>query len=513
MTPKIQITLLILTVLLLTACGNSASVLSEAEKVVEQETAALPGLTATVVDEAEKGAETPAPSAPKTTAVHKATTPPEATEKITVPEPLPATTTPVLAAATPTVVAGQELTTKTPTPISPTPTFTSSPTALPEEPAPSPAAKVLPPLDENLQTIVFTTQGEQGPEIWRVQVDEQGQQTGTAVQVDFPADFRTSIRGLYPSPNGRQVAIWELYGAGGTFIHILDISGKLISLFGEHPNIDPRAVFLDWSPDGQNILVQGGTGNPDLGDSVWLVDVNTHVYRDVNIKQVDEIPSITSASFSPDGKSIVYAQTTCYQCGSEIWRIDLDNSNRQLLFEDSKTRVEDVSWSPNGDYIAFNQWLESNEVASGELHVMKPDGSAKLLLGSTLTGYYDLFKPSWSSNGRQIVFVASGSSESPKELGKLSGNLYVADVLTNQVRQLTHFQNTQVIKPTWSPDGSQVAFLASENSSQFTPLKVIVDGDELQRLGVNDVLDEAKPNNLSTQSSNLNVQSSIVWLP
>ena len=128
MTPKIQIALLILTILLITACGNSSSVLSEEEKAVEQK-------TATVVDEAEKGIETPAPSAPKTTAVYNATTSPEATEKITVPEPLPSTTTPVLAAATPTAVAGQELTTKTPTspPSQPTPTYTPyhTPTRVP----------------------------------------------------------------------------------------------------------------------------------------------------------------------------------------------------------------------------------------------------------------------------------------------------------------------------------------------------------------------------------------------
>jgi hypothetical protein len=44
----------------------------------------------------------------------------------------------------------------------------------------------LSPLDESLQTIIFTTSGEQGPEIWRVQVDEAGQKAG-------PVTYRSTI--------------------------------------------------------------------------------------------------------------------------------------------------------------------------------------------------------------------------------------------------------------------------------------------------------------------------------
>jgi len=308
------------------------------------------------------------------------------------------------------------------------------------------------------------------------------------------------------------VAVAWIYGEGGTFVSILDANtGILTPLFGEATPIDQRAHFLDWSPDGNSVLILGNVDNPDLRLSAWLVDINTHAYQGIGIKQNENgAPIITGASFSPDGQEIVYAQYECAGCVSEIWRTNLDGSSKQLLYQDPTYEVEEVKWSPRGDQIAFVKWriVATPTFPLGQLWVMNADGSNPRQLSSILTGpKYELgygFTPAWSPNGEQIAFL---SSHTPPGDGGY-GNVYVVDVRNATVSQLTRFKQVQVRAPIWSPDGFRIAFLSGLNSSagrfgRFEPQVVAVDGSELHRL------DESGTLVIDTQSSN----PSIVWLP
>jgi Tol biopolymer transport system component len=378
-------------------------------------------------------------------------------------------------------------------------------------PPTAPPTPALSPLDESLQTIIFTTSGEQGPEIWRVQVDEAGQKAGPVERVPFPSNHHTSVYDLFPSPDGQKVAIYWSYGDGAAvFIHILDVvSGKITPLFGENAVTHPAVNFLAWTPDSQNVLVIGIRTNPDLRNSGWLVDVDAHTYHDVNIKQVNGRPYIIAASFSPDGKEIVYVQSDCSQCGSQIWRTSINTANQQLMFE-VPSAVVDVSWSPNGDYIAFIQrklgaW-EWDKYIMGELYITKPDNSEKYLLSSIVTHFFNHpFRPTWSPDGHQIAFVSSEVSRTEGQLDELSSNIYIADVTNKQIQQLTKFENDEIVRPTWSPDGSQVAFL---NKSKNSLLKTQVTATNNHSINHSNTIQ----NLLETQFE-LNQLSSVVWLP
>jgi Tol biopolymer transport system component len=308
----------------------------------------------------------------------------------------------------------------------------------------------------------------------------------SAYRVNTPVLWhsRVYLEGLHPSPDGRRVAVSWVYGEGGTFISILNVNdGTLTSLFSEKATIDQRVEFLDWSPKGDRILVLGGIDNPDLGGRAWLVDPDTGEYMPVDISQVSDARQITSASFSPDGQAIVYAKSDCYQCGSTIWRISVGKpEGKQLLWQDSVLRVEDVLWSPDGRHIAFTQWRETAEFAIGKLWIMDPQGGGRRLLSTVTTGYYKRFKPIWSPDGQSIAFVLG--EESPQSQAHTpSLNLYIVDVSTGEVRQLTHFQNTRVLEPIFSPDGAMVAFVAAPNDTPewFEPWLVAADGRGLRR--------------------------------
>jgi Tol biopolymer transport system component len=462
----------------------------------------------------------------------------EATPESAIPEPLTSTATAIREVVAPSEATEENATTELFTSEQPTPKATATlvPTTgqniivltesppplltpvLTPSPAPSPTFVPLSSLDENLQTIIYTTQGEQGPEIWRVQVDEQGQQAGPIERMNLPTHRRTSIYDLFPSPDGQKVAVSWAYEGGITTFDILDIAtGQPIPSF--EAQTDPhnyKGYFLDWSPDSQNILVIGAWGT-DLPNSMWLVDAN-NVYREI-VKLEHEYPFISSASFSPDGKMIAYNLSDCYECGSQIWRVTLDTLEQQLLFEDSRMYVSDVLWSPDGDYIAFTQWLvesASDDVVMGQLHIITPDGKEERTLSPVATNYAkELFRPAFSPDGQQIAFVIADKAEFRVPLDALSSNVYIANVRSGQVNQLTQFQNTRVLKPNWAPDGSQVAFIAGlgDSASQLGIWMIAVNDRELHRIDVGRTLIDMQSDDPGIQSSSLGMQSAITWLP
>lgn len=412
------------------------------------------------------------------------------------PYPPPATPTPQ-PTSRPTSTRPPEPPTRTPTP-----TFTPAP--------PTPTPEPLPTLVPGVQTFLYATTGERGPEIYRAQLDSTTHIiASSAYRVNTPALWRSRVylEGLHPSPDGKRVAVSWVYGEGGTFVSILNVNdGTLLSLFGEKAAIDQRAEFLDWSPRGDQILVLGGIDNPDLGGKAWLVNPDTGQYTPVDISQASDARQITSASFSPDGQAIVYAKSDCYQCGSEVWRISVgQQEGKQLLLQDSVLRVEDVLWSPDGRYIAFIQWRETAEFATGELWIMDPQGNARRLLSPVTTGYYKRFTPVWSSDSQSIAFVLGEELPSGRQANEPSFNVYIVDVSTGRVRQLTHFQNIQVLEPIFSPDGSMVAFVTALSGvpGQFEPWLVAADGRGLRRF------DERGALILNAKVAN----PAIAWLP
>lgn len=412
---------------------------------------------------------------------------------------------------TPTSMAQSPLPTPTPRPTStrppepptrtPRPTFTPAP--------PTATSMPLPTLIPGLQTFVYATRGEQGPELYRFQVDET-YKVASLYTIDtraWPAS-RTYIEGLYPSPDGKRIAVAWVYGEGGTFVAMLNVNnGSLAPLFGETADVDKRVYFLDWFPDGNSILVLGGIDNPDLGGNAWQVNVNTHQFNRIDIKQERDIRQITSASISPDGKTIVYAKADCFQCGSEVWRISLDGSDRLLLFADPKLRVEDVMWSPDGRHVAFTQWQELVDgptFAVGELQAIEVEKDERRLIGSVLTGYL-WGAPTWSPDSKQIAFVMNDGAKFGKELNELHSNIYVADIATGNIKQLTQFSRTQVLSPIWAPDGSALAFAANpDGTPERLGLWVIAaDGGAIQQI--------TEGHGLAINTTTANV--AIVWLP
>ena len=103
------------------------------------------------------------------------------------------------------------------------------------------------------------------------------------------------------------------------------------------------------------------------------------------------------------------------------------------------------AWSPNGRWIAFEQW----PVAGGEqtIWLIRRDGN----LGRRLThfGTSDAeFSPSFSPSGRRIAFSLSTGTD--------RGGIYTIRTDGTHLRRVT--RDGEDAQPAWSPDGRLIAF-------------------------------------------------------
>jgi Tol biopolymer transport system component len=116
-------------------------------------------------------------------------------------------------------------------------------------------------------------------------------------------------------------------------------------------------------------------------------------------------------------------------------------------------------WSPDGKTIAFQSYK------SGTFHIwaMNPDGSNVRELTS---GYYDDREPQFSPDGTQIVFSSDRPpAGAPAGTATGSYNLWVLTLATGKLTEITHVAGgTNYYYPTWSPDGQQITFVATNHA-------------------------------------------------
>ena len=107
------------------------------------------------------------------------------------------------------------------------------------------------------------------------------------------------------------------------------------------------------------------------------------------------------------------------------------------------------SWSPDGSQVAFLR----NEDGVIDLYVVTMNGKRETRLAQNVGNTFD-----WSPNGRLIAFTSVGP-----ELLQRTPHVFVVDVRSGLVEQVTEGPRADA-EPVWSPTGSSLLFVGSENS-------------------------------------------------
>ncbi len=208
-------------------------------------------------------------------------------------------------------------------------------------------------------------------------------------------------------------------------VYLLDIETGVQEVVGDFPGMTFAPRF---SPDGKKIIMSfAKDGNSDI----YTMELSNRVVE----KITDHTSIDTSPSYSPDGKYICFNSDRSGL--QQIYVMKSDGSNvKRITF--GKGLYGTPVWSPRGDLIAFTK------VHKGRFYigVMRPDGSGERLL--TENFYQEA--PSWSPNGRVLIFYRETKSDSE---GKgFSAKLWSID-LTGYNERLIETE-TDGSDPSWS---------------------------------------------------------------
>lgn len=267
-------------------------------------------------------------------------------------------------------------------------------------------------------------------------------------------------------------------------------NGK-IAFAGRGSNTNPSLTVVN--PDGSGLkhLTRYGESCPSVRcggrspawspDGKKLAFAKTYANVGIYVIQSDGTHARKLARFgdyptwSPDGKKIAYSGFA-----SGIFLLSVNGNGFQLVHRPKKGAFDDgPEWSPDGKRIAFT---EANDFGGkncshqqAQIYVMKRDGTSVTRVTSA-NGNLD---PTWSPDGTKIAFLSIARNEDERFAVMTmnpdgSGKRKIADIDLPCVPEGL----------TWSPDGTELAFIARQRPGSDTPWLFTMNSDGTKRQGI-----------------------------
>jgi Tol biopolymer transport system component len=156
----------------------------------------------------------------------------------------------------------------------------------------------------------------------------------------------------------------------------------------------------------------------------------------------------------------------------DVWTADADGSNAHRLTSSAALEF-DPTWSPDGSRIAFRYQPRDDDTT--EIYAMDADGSDVARL--TRNDVAD-WGPDWSRDGRRIVWNSAVGT---------SGFGFFGTTMRPDGSDVRRITRHYVEYPTWSPDGTKIAFMAqlpgaSGSDPDYEIYVMDADGSHVRRL-------------------------------
>jgi len=265
--------------------------------------------------------------------------------------------------------------------------------------------------------------------------------------------------GVYPSPSGEYIIITHSVEPG-VKPYVLNLKTNEVN----YPFKDSMGGhFYEWHPDGEHFIF----GVSGIG--IWLVDAKTLETSELVTFQPNQLPQ--GAAISPDGEQVAfiaenYSESGEY-LGEYLWMVSIHGSDAHPLVPSGEySYLYPESWSPDGTQVVYTGICQAHLV-DGEQQ------RQSLCIYDTRTGkVVDLksdanMTTAWSPDGRYLAVMGwdpdvepcPSTDHPPEDLTcDYQGEaIYLIDLENGENHKLV-----SGILPTWSPDGSILAFLAYE---------------------------------------------------
>ncbi|MGE5246295.1 MAG: prolyl oligopeptidase family serine peptidase [Betaproteobacteria bacterium] len=193
-----------------------------------------------------------------------------------------------------------------------------------------------------------------------------------------------------------------------------------------------------------------------------------------SVDQILSLERVASPQISPDGRLVAYTvrkthwDENAYE--TQIWLADARTGTLRQLTSSKRSSL-DPAWSPDGRLLAFI----SDRTDTRQIYVINPGMGEAQPLTDTKEG---VERFAWSPDAKTIAFTAAeprpeAIRERDSKYGEFEvvgedyglAHLFLVDVATHAVRQLTKNASYTIGRFSWSPDGRSIAFDHRVNTS------------------------------------------------
>jgi len=292
-----------------------------------------------------------------------------------------------------------------------------------------------------------------------------------------------------PRPGESQIAVVQT-GTGNPprrEITVMDASGArrhiLVRVAGRR-GVGVEVAPLSWSPDGRWLAFTGVVSRR-AKRAEPLTDLFIVRADGSGLRRLTRTGSAGEPVWSPDGRTIVFAELThvgnpnvITSSAAPLMRVNRDGTDLRKLTPLVRGQVDiPGSFSPDGTQLLFTR-ANVNALASvgqveTSIEAMGVDGSG---LHQLLAGAGD---PAYSPDGRRIAFVTSrdrnGTLATGEDESEYANELYVMNADGTGAERLTNSSNLSELAPTWSPDGTRIAY--ARQAEGFTKTIAVINAD------------------------------------
>ncbi len=265
-----------------------------------------------------------------------------------------------------------------------------------------------------------------------------GQNNETSTKVENGISAGDEIRNPLFSPDDSKI-VFEAGSIENSDIYILDIKNNKISKL---VYTTANEVTPTFSPDGRSIAFSSN-GN-----------IMSFVIETKQLEMLSDTGSDYSPEFTPDGKQIAFSSRR--SGGSGIWIMSPDGTNQTLMKEEAMQ----PEFIPDGKYMAFAE--STNSAYSFKFTTNPRDVDIGIfflpLPSDNMIVFQDTIdaSPRFDSEGRYIVYHSTGAELGEKTVIRMTdiGGYLLVQLITPY---------NHVAYPSFSHDGKKIVYVADNS--------------------------------------------------